>query len=356
MGIFARKPNRRTEPHLLRSATPKNHAIILWQVLFEFIIVIHHSIESPVGGALVEFFFFVSGCFLYRTFLKDRDKPVALYAANRVERLYPQYILAFVLLYLFVNRTNLFTWTPLVKALPEILMLQNIGLTLRGGLNYPLWYLSVLVTASPILFALLKYLRSEVFDCAAIFTIVTVYALLVYHGGLEQWEFHGAFYLPWWRGCADLLIGVEIAKAADFLSRGGFRRLKHIFRVCEILLSAVVVWLVSVEKADFYCAVAEALFLLCLLSPYSLYERISGCALVAFLGKYQFALYANQALAIEVIRTLARRLGPFPTYAGKYLLPLLTALLLGIFTQTIEDGIRYAVKRVKKAKKRRAAG
>lgn len=80
----------------------KNYALDFLKVFSMVVIIIHHSSFiyewMPRGHVFVEFFFFTSGYFLYGTYKKHSEMTVFQYAKNRIAKLYPYYLISFVLL------------------------------------------------------------------------------------------------------------------------------------------------------------------------------------------------------------------------------------------------------------------
>ena len=115
----------------------KNNAVECFRVFFTMIIVLHHGgtfLKTRLvthGYIAVEFFFILSGYLLVTTFLRESSHSCWKYLWKRYARLYPEYIMAAIVMLAFsCLSTDRFV---VEKAIPELLMLQNIGVFAGGG-------------------------------------------------------------------------------------------------------------------------------------------------------------------------------------------------------------------------------
>lgn len=214
----------------MKSTIPanKNNSIEFFRILFMVVLVSWHSRSGffAHGYLVVEFFFILSGYFIYQSF-KRKQKNTLSYVGDRIKRTYLEYSIAclfsFCITFLgaLVNGKDVFTWHSLFKLISELLLLQNVGI-FDGGYNYPLWYFSVLIWGGGGLYALLKYNKS-----LAVNIILPVFILLSYtyifgmQKSIECWN-KCIFYVPMLRGLADMSIGIMAAKmSSHILSLGG---------------------------------------------------------------------------------------------------------------------------------------
>ena len=210
----------------------KNYAIDLWKIIFEFFIIFHHFMGSKNGGSFVEFYFLISGYLLCNSYYKNKNQSIYLYMKKRIKTFWPTYLLAFIIIYLVKIG---FTFN--IDYLPEAFMLQGLGFY---SINYPMWYLSVLLLITPLILLFLKYYHEKSFNYFAVIIIALVYFNML-KAGLETWDLYGIYYTAWWRGFADMLIGVLIFKFTKFLSEKEYKSYKIFFNILEILSSLILI-------------------------------------------------------------------------------------------------------------------
>lgn len=138
----------------------RNYSIDFLKILFALSIACGHFKGSVLSSDLiVELFFILSGFFLVNSFYSGKYHGDALsYTASRLKRIYPYYLLAFLILFISFKSADLLHpirfLSDFANTVPEVLLVQSIGV-FSGGINYPLWQLSTLIVASHILFALI---------------------------------------------------------------------------------------------------------------------------------------------------------------------------------------------------------
>lgn len=131
-------------------------SIELFRFICMSIIVIWHThgqIWFSHGYLPVDFFFLVSGVFIYYSGNKTKQPALSpyLFTLKKIRKFFPKYIIAlffaFCVIILFRNYhygNDLVSGDDLFKVLTEFFMLQELGPFPRG-INGPAWYISVLV-------------------------------------------------------------------------------------------------------------------------------------------------------------------------------------------------------------------
>lgn len=322
----------------------KNHAFDFFKVLFMIVIILHHSLLLDKwlvrGYIMVEFFFIISGYLLFQTYKRNTDLTVVQYFKRRISKLYPYYFAAFILLSIF--------YTLLKKGLPyksilngilELFMLQNTIIPGGGGINYPLWYMSVLITASVLIYALLRVIPVKKFNYLALIVIVCVYTYLMRKSNIEQWNCVFIFYLPWWRGAADMLIGIVLHQVVDYFRAKQIK--SFIYGAMEIICFAGIMILLFVNGAYDYLTV---LFIIGLIFAVSLksfvFDYIGKSNIIHYLSKYEYVAYVNHVLIIAIIDKVCEILNA-PLMLHIILLMLGTLIFSILFKMVVDKGLQF---------------
>lgn len=119
----------------------------------------HDGIGTMQAGFIgVEFFFILSGIFLYRTATRSQSPGILEFTLRKAGKFYIDYLMAIIAAYI-VFMPNLIeafrydTLHTLLQPIGQLLMIQNIG-PFYGGINTPLWFFSVLIYGGAIVYAL----------------------------------------------------------------------------------------------------------------------------------------------------------------------------------------------------------
>ncbi len=183
----------------------------------------YHRGEIFVHGYIaVEFFFILSGFLLFKSASKENVLSDIDYTRKKFLRFLPDNLIAICCAYFFYialpaiggGNSNFDDW---IRIIPETLMLQNIGFYL-GGLNTPMWYVSVLLWGGAILYALLRYNKQLFTKVLAPIIVITGYTYLFNinpDGSIESFTNNGILCPPMVRGISDMSLGILIASIAS---------------------------------------------------------------------------------------------------------------------------------------------
>jgi len=198
----------------------RNNSIEFFRFLFMLVLAVWHFELINIfkhGYLVVEFYFILSGFLLYRSFLK-RNIGTVRYTLKKIKRFYLEYLIAFILIYslnLYYMRFSFgalsidYIFDNVIRILPELLFLQDMGI-FKGGFNYPLWYLSVLIVGGGLLYAMLNTGKRVTVNVILPVLVILVYTYLFSSDkpSLENWDIVGCFPLPLLRGMAGISIGI----------------------------------------------------------------------------------------------------------------------------------------------------
>lgn len=211
-------------------------SIEILRYIFMLVICLWHSPFNifTTGFIFVDFFFILSGYFLYKSLLKGNTP--GEYIKKRILHFYGKYVIAYcitLLIWVIQHRMD-FLNNPLeniLRVIPETFLIQDIG-CFPMGINNPLWYLSVLILCSCCLFSFLYQNNKNKYLLPLIVIFIYPYILNHNNGNIEVFGFDNIFYLPMIRGLADMSLGCllyigvnkysneisKYSKVIDFLS------------------------------------------------------------------------------------------------------------------------------------------
>lgn len=142
------------------SKNSQYNSLNLWRILFTFVIMIFHFADSTSFYAdypminyhwyiAVEFFFVLSGYLLMQHYDNNPDESTLQYIWKRVTRLYPEYLVAFLIMSIIKSiYSGLNIFKIIIPNWLELLMLQSIGTNVFPYVNNPAWYVSALLIVS----------------------------------------------------------------------------------------------------------------------------------------------------------------------------------------------------------------
>lgn len=295
----------------------RNNILDFYRIIFTLIICLHHfqgTLDTNIistGYIGVEFFFILSGFFLYKSFKKNNNDSAFKYTVKRIKRLYPEYILAFILCFILqmAQSGKEKSVDCIFQAISEITLTQNVGI-FHGGFNYPLWYLSVLIFAGYIVYALLKKDETTFIRIISPITILFTFSLLNSQGtGLENWNTVYGIYLPLLRGISDICIGVLISKFVNTEYFKSIENSKVIFRVVEILTYICLLYIIIFQsKFEMYSILFIPITIIAANNKNSLSNKFFNWNIFGNIGKITYTMYLNHASFIILISFLYNKI------------------------------------------------
>lgn len=181
--------------------------ICLWHIRIPFL---------KAGYLGVEFFYILSGYFMYYTTVKKYSPGVLSYSIHKLKKFYIQYVLSIIITYLILFKNIVISlkteWLPTILELfSQILMIQNVGI-FDGGRNAPLWFFSVLVYGGLIAYSILRYHISLTIRYIAPISIICFLAYCFKGDGssnmLEQWNVYHFIPMTLVRGICEMFMGI----------------------------------------------------------------------------------------------------------------------------------------------------
>lgn len=288
------------------------------------------------GAIGVEFFFLVSGYFLFQGY---RNKPVSVlsFGRKRFARLFPAYFVGILLSYAIFILDSVHDGSGIDGIrlagdfVTESLMIQDLGWFSLNPVNPVSWYVSVLFIASILLYAALRF--HERFSLLVLFPalIVGYYVLTASHG-LQVTEIFGAdaansigpVFLPLGRGLAAISAGIligAILEKAEFGKKGSL----GLDILSALSFCLITVYLFLPYDNDYLMLLPMVLLVLAACQPDSWLNRLFTHPVWSFLGSLTYGMLM---LHIPVRYLVNYGYGLYPHFRMAWILVYLTVTIL----------------------------
>lgn len=270
-------------------------SIEILRFMFMLVICIWHSPFNVFtsGFIFVDFFFILSGYFLYKSLLKGYTPGV--YIKKRIIHFYDKYIIAyFITLFIWVVQHRMdFFYNPIeniLRVIPECFLMQDVG-CFQMGINNPLWYLSVLVLGGCCLFSFLYINNKNKYFLPLIIIFIYPYVLNHNNGNIEVFGFDGIFYLPMIRGLADMSLGcllnIGINRFDDEISK-----YSKVIDVCSLLSFIFIIVILFHDVINTkYIIIFFPIIIIACFNNSSLINKIHYSNISIYLGSLSLYMY-----------------------------------------------------------------
>lgn len=335
-------------------------AIEFLRFLFMLIIVLwHFGRINPFshGYIAVDFFFILSGLFLYKSYSKNTDRDAYSYTQHRLRRFYLEYLIVFLISFVLKSKIWLKggdITSTIVHSISEICLLHSIGL-FQSGINPPTWYISVLLVGGFFLYAMLNINSNTTLKFWLPLLVLCTYTLIFNDnqakGSLEVFNVHGCIAMPLLRAIAGMGVGVLLAYVNTRLHS---TIEKHVSFLNFAVLGAVVLiclQLFGTFYYDSYCIIAFCVLIIAGITERTWLTCLFNSPLWTKLGGVTYEMLLIHAPVIWVIDYMISDI-VLPVY-GKFLLALIyvvitvgLSFLLKEFSHRISEAInnKYEVK------------
>ncbi len=293
----------------------RNYSIDIIKIYFALSIALSHysPLETgrilPIltGGFLVQLFYVLSGFFLVSSFDSKKYTSAGNYTMQRIRRIYPYYIAAFIALFTlhaYWGRYSIAEYfTTLAESLPEIFLLQNCGV-FAGGINYPMWQICCLIIVSHFMFSLLLWDRQLSLNliCPVLALMVITFFANASGENISFWGVEASvFYIPLVRATGYIALGMvlhgPVFRAVNYLESNNNKYLPAMASIAVILL-IVLLWHNRTTNA---VMIPFAFILICLIYSKNYYARILSFPWLCKLEKLSLGYYFNHALIIKIM-------------------------------------------------------
>lgn len=282
----------------------RNYTLDVIKFLFAIVIALGH-LGCVIGnsGLIVNLFFIISGYFLVKSCLSSKYENAWDYTINRLKRVYPYYLFAFLVMIISMciqNDQNILDCIKMImRSLPELTLMQNVGIY-GGGINYPLWFLCDCIIASHVMFSLVTWNKNVTLNAVCPLTFICGVTFFV-NNEVNIWGIEGGFvYLPLLRAFAYLALGMTIYKPVnkmlDWLSK--FNRKK--VNVGMTIYGVVAVGVCYINRHDAYVSLLAFIFLMlfCLYPSGFVYSMLNH-KLFKYCEKLSLAIFLNHAVIVS---------------------------------------------------------
>lgn len=287
----------------------RNYSVDVLKLVFAiFIAMGHFGAELLSSTLIVDCFFVLSGYFIVRSFDSGKYKEGGsfAYVLARVKRIYPYYIVAFIILFIvkyFIQWNGISALKDAIKhSLPEIFLIQNIGVS-NGGINYPLWQMSTLIVASYLLFGMLVLNRNLVIRVVCPILTILIYTYLSNIYGSHTVVIWGVqysfFYVPLLRAIGGLTLGMAVYELVNCIVTKS-ERWKH-GHILVTILSVVMLMFYKWNHDGYQALIAFIGIMICCLSSKGIIAWLFNRKCFKMAEKLSLSVYLNHAMVISLI-------------------------------------------------------
>jgi len=298
----------------------RNPSIEALRFLFMVQICIWHNSSGfgtmQAGFLGVEFFFILSGIFLYRTAVKPDAPGIIGYSVGKLAKFYPAYVAVCVLSYLVFAKPGIIAFinAPVETALKfvgQLLLIQGTGVGFPG-VNNALWFFSVLVWGGALVYSLVRYYPG--LSIRVLFPLISFlfFAYIFNYGegpGFERWTSGGFLPVPIDRGVVEIaygaLVGYLIFNYGAVLESR--RRLLDAAAVLSVILYVPIIF--TAPTAQPYVLILFPVILASAMTPGSLVNRLFSSRFWLPLGRLSFDMYLIHLLLIHLVSKGGAALG-----------------------------------------------
>ena len=287
----------------------RNYAIDVIKLIFAMFIAIGHAyIELISSDVIVHCFFILSGYFLVKSFDSGKYSGNSYkYTKARFFRIFPLYISALTCYFLILviqNNINCnYFFMKLKNIVPEIFLLQNTGFFITGGINYPLWQISVLFIVSFILFGLLSFNRS--LTLTVICPLITLTGFSYWQNLYNSHEIHrwgvefGFIYVPLIRGIAAMSLGmISYDIISDIVAYIKKNNIKPRYIYLGAFISIFYYFINNDNSLAFFGFFG---ILIVCLSPNGLINTVFNRQFFSCCEKLSLSVYFNHAIILQIV-------------------------------------------------------
>lgn len=298
--------------------------------------IVHH------GYIAVEFFFIISGFFLYQTY-KFKRITQREYFKRRLKRIYPTYV-AILIIYMlssivnpnFFNEYNISINGWIITAIRDLLLLQSVGVDFNVDIvrfNPPDWYISALFWGGVVLYGLLKFKYRKLILFIIIVCTYSFYFIFKVGGLNDLWGYYYVFYMPLWRALAGMSTGILLGMAIENEAIKGFLcKNVQIFNVLTLISIGVVCFcIITPHDYDILCYLCFVCIVTNLFIPQGLERYFSRNKYFRSIPDISFEILLLHKILIIVSVKIASIIGVLDIPIIKYIMYAFITISVSLF-------------------------
>lgn len=330
----------------------------IWRIVFTLVIMVFHLAD---GSKLydeypffqyrwyiaVEFFFVLSGYLMMQHARNHPQESVWEYIKARVFRLYPEYIVALLVMVLLKCNGSPVKYIKLLAAnWLEIFMLQSVGTNEFPYLNNPAWYVSSLLIGSYIIYYLLKnHEKLYIQFIGPVLTIVIFSFMYRQYGSLQPfystdglWFNQGVM-----RALMGITLGIYVYLAAEAFQEKRNKKLDWLYVLIEagIFISVLVFALFDDRSQYDFLFLILFTFAIGLASFDSILGKVAGSKVVSSLSEITYSMYL---IHFAVIRILSIFFDEAHWYWWHIPVYIVCTILIAFVIHYLIDGVKKRVR------------
>lgn len=235
----------------------RNNSIEFFRFLFMVVICMWHFNMLHIfnhGYLAVDFFFILSGYFIYASYCRDSSRTVITFLKNKIRRFFPEYFVMLLITFIMKSPNHIsrlytmeqnFRW--IISLIPDSLFVFSTGVFQQGIIN-PTWYLSVLIFGGGWIYAMLRYDRKMCLSIIFPILVISFFSYINTHGNnLELWRTKDLkVFLPLLRGMSDMCIGIYlsvfVSEEEELLKNRRYCLLLNLLSVLSLFLFLVLLF------------------------------------------------------------------------------------------------------------------
>lgn len=268
-----------------------------------------HWPNTDAGFLGVEFFFILSGIFLYKNATKTNSPGVLFYTISKLKKFWFKMIVALIFTHIVFYK-SLFAefqenWLhPILRFVSESLLLQNIG-PFEGGLNKPLWFFSVLIYGGALVHAFTKYYTKLSIRIIFPIIIISFLAFTFKNGSqeaLENWNVIHFIPLALIRGICEIGFGVIIGYIYFNNSETFKSHIKELNIISIISLILYLAIIISNRHFSQYAFILIPIIICTALTSDTFFNKILDGNIWRILGKLSFDIFIIHYPLVAIFR------------------------------------------------------
>lgn len=292
----------------VKSNKLNTNSLGIWRIVFTLVIMLFHLAdgsklyeEYPMFHyrwyIAVEFFFVLSGYLMMQHARRHPNESAWQYIKGRVLRLYPEYIVALLIMVLLKCGGSPVKYVKLLVAnWLEVIMLQSVGTNEFPYLNNPTWYVSALLIGSYFIYYLIRNYEKIYLQFIGPLVSVIIFSFMYrQYGSLQPFYSTDGIWLNQgvMRAFLGLTVGIYVYIAADILAAKRKPKYDWILMLAEIGIFGFVLVFSLFDDRTQYDFMFLILFAVAigLASSDRLLGKISASKPVSLLGELTYSMY-----------------------------------------------------------------